>query len=233
MLFSYSWADLEGNTESAGTYGSVGIDPYSDPRLAHNHGPMFVRNQSFKLHGAYRFPFGLEIGARVLVRSGAYYDMFGIVTPDQGTGRWDGDPAKLVDTLAIGRAAFAASTGIPATTPDGQRNPALDAAIIEQIPFDLRAGRGAYVNPWTTTISLRFRYLYRISEHWNGELFFDVLNVTDDQSVVTLDGQMALQPGATIDPSNITDRSLYTFQQPLSTQSPRSYFAGVRFSFGY
>ena len=42
---------------------------------------------------------------------------------------------------------------------------------------------------------------------------------------------MALEPGESIDPSNIGVRSIYVFQKPSGTLPPRSYFAGVRFSF--
>jgi hypothetical protein len=231
LLASYSWADFEGNVIGDGLYGIIGDDPYWDPRLRHNYGPINGRDHTYKAYGSYRFPFGLQIGASIQVLSGAHYGMSGIVTPDQSTGYWDGDPAKLVDTLSIDRSVFATALGIPETLPGGGANPQLDEAIIALIPFELKAGRGAYEQPWYTELSLRFRYDFRAWKKLNGELFFDVLNVLNDQDVVARSGRMGTQAGASVDPSNIGNRSIYTFQETISTESPRSYFAGVRFSF--
>ena len=67
--------------------------------------------------------------------------MTGIVTPDQNTGFWDGDPVKLVETLAIDRASFSTALGIPESLPGGERNVALDQAIPDAaLVLDRRVG---------------------------------------------------------------------------------------------
>jgi hypothetical protein len=230
---SYSYADHQGNiTNDAVFQRSIGNEPYWDPRLPHNDGPFsFVPVHVFRLFGSYRFDFGLTAGAVVRFNSGVRYSLTNILPPSGGSQRgiWDGDPARVVDTLRIDRSAFSAELGIPATLPDGSRNPELDAAIAALVPFELRGGRGAYQGGWLYTIDLRLAYAPRLFRDLRTELFVDVFNVTGVQHENDYNTRLATDVPVTVD--NIGDRGNYVFQRPLSYQAPRSLAAGLRLSF--
>lgn len=227
----YSWSDLRGTLDDDATYWGVGDDPDWDPRLAHNDGRLWAPEHALKVYGAYLFPFGLEVGAGLRAGTGSHYGLR-TVTPMRWTNWWNGDPARIVDTLSIDREAFSEAWGIPALGEQGARNPALDQAIVAAIPLDLRPGRGAYRNDFAYTLDLRFRYTFaprppRVAM----EVFLDIFNVTDVQRATRRYGYMATVPGARVDPSNISDAAIYAFGTPTSTQSPRSYALGTRLSF--
>ena len=153
------------------------------------------------------------------------------MTPEQGTGYWDGDPARIVDTLVIDRDVFSSYLGLPTDLEDGSRNPALDREIVGLMPLDLRAGRGGYENPSYYQLDLRLRYRFQAKHKAVYEAFLDVYNVLNRQEVATEDGRLATETGVAVTPENIADRSIYTFRQPLTSQSPRRMFLGFRASF--
>ncbi len=231
--FSYSYAEHTGTlTNDAVFQRSIGNEPYWDPRLAHNDGKLaFLPVHTLRLFGSYRFDFGLTVGAVVRLNSGLRYSLTNILPPSGGSQRgiYDGDPAKAVDTLRIDRAAFSAELGIPATLPDGSRNPALDAAIVDLVPFELRAGRGAYEGSWLYTVDLRLAYAPRLFRDLGTELFVDVFNLTGVQHQNDYNTRLATDAPVTV--ANIGDRGNYVFGRPVSYQAPRSLAAGLRLSF--
>lgn len=232
LLAGYSYADATGSQEGdSQMQGTIGDTPYWDPRLPHNRGPLAIRKHTLKAWGSYMFPFGLEIGAALVARTGSHYGMSNILTPEQARGYWDGDPAKLFNTLRLDRDDFSDPLGISATLPDGSDNPALDDAIMALMPFDLRAGRGAYEHPSQYQLDLRFRYLFEMRGDLRGELFVDVYNLFNRQHASSRDGRMATVGGVAVTPENISDRTIYAFQMPTATQSPRRFRIGLRLSF--
>ena len=55
------------------------------------------------------------------------------------------------------------------------------------IPLDLQAGRGAYEDSSLYRIDLRLRYDFGIKKKATGEVFFDVHNITNEQSTIARD----------------------------------------------
>ncbi len=212
-MASYSHINSQGNVPDDGLYGSVGDDPYLDPRLGFNYGPLSLgRDHFFQALGSYKLKFGLTIGLEYRAYSGVHDSM--TISTGDFSGIWDGDPSKLVDSLRIDRTDFAGQT---------------DAEIVAQVPFELKAGRGAYINPWFQAFNLRLRQDVTLYKKIHGEFFLDVYNVLNRQKVTTNTYSMTT-PG-TITPDNIGDRSAYNFDSTYATQPPRSFNAGVRVSF--
>ena len=155
--------------------------------------------------------------------SGLHYSMTNIPTPDANQWLWDGDPSKIVAAIGADRDAFATQFGIPVN------DPTLDRRITELMPFDLKPGRGAYENPDWYEIDIRVKYDFKAWKDVKGEVFLDIDNVLNDQRTLTRDSDMATFEAVT--PSNIGDRSVYTFQRKIVSQAPREYMAGLRFAF--
>lgn len=263
-LAGYTYGEFEGNVSADGQYGILGDDAYLDPRLPYNYGRLGdifqgggvgANDHLVRVNGSYRFPIGLTVGGTLTARSGTYYSLRSVLTPDGNVGDsrtptiWNGDPAILVDSLGIAGAdleAFATAYGLPSTVPDGMggtmRNPALEQAIADAIPFDLRAGRGAYENDWVYFFNLSFRYSFGVFKRLTGEAFLDVFNVFDIQHATNRDGAFAVQSSGCVDdqgdpaacaitPETVGVASNYTFGRALTRQAPRSIQAGFRFAF--
>jgi hypothetical protein len=223
-IVSYTYSDATGNVTNDGLFGIVGDDPYLDPRLWYNEGKLaFDRDHTVKIDGSYRFPFGLTLGTSMRWLSGLHYSMTNIPTPDANQWLWDGDPSKIVAAIGADRDAFATQFGIPVN------DPTLDRRITELMPFDLKPGRGAYENPDWYEIDIRVKYDFKAWKDVKGEVFLDIDNVLNDQRTLTRDSDMATFEAVT--PSNIGDRSVYTFQRKIVSQAPREYMAGLRFAF--
>ena len=110
----------------------------------------------------------------------------------------------------------------------------LDTAIVDLIPLDLRPGRGAYDQPWWWDLDLSFRWEVGIYKKLSTEVFVDAFNVLNPQMRLTRGDDLQIDYdeapfGVTAD--NITDRSIYRFQELRTSQAPRSFQLGVRFAF--
>ncbi len=228
-MASYSYLDTEGNVLDDGLYGSVGDDPYLDPRLEWNNGGMsYARDHFIQIMGSYRFDFGLNVGLEYRTYAGQRRSM--TVSTDDVSGFWTGDPSQIVDSLHIER-----ETYFPGMT---------DEEIVAMVPFDLMAGRGAYQAPWFNQLNLRLRQEFPLFWKVRGEFFLDVFNVLNRQKATDKEYGMSISQSALIfpedpneepingiDQNNIGDTNSYLFGTTTSTQAPRSFTAGVRVSF--
>ncbi len=213
-LASYSYMDGEGNVPDDGLYGAIGDDPFQDPRFEYNNGQLaFARKHFFQAMGSYRFDFGLTVGVEFRSYAGYNYGIE-IEDPNSYSGIWDGDPAKLVESLGITREDFGGAT---------------DEEIVAMIPFELKPGRGAFSDPWFNQWNLRLKQDFPIFKSVRGEVFLDVFNVMNRQKATQKAWEMFANEH--LDPSNIDDPSAYYYNTTLATQRPRSYQAGLRVAF--